>query len=121
MPLDDRQVVLGIAQRIGEALTNLLDALGIVADRCAIGVQHDVGVEGELAAGGDDAGVVDVQVELVHRRHRHGEEVVLVGGIDEYLRATLEFVLGGFLDQYQRLAAVAVPEDRLGMPGHVGR
>ncbi|MNN60602.1 hypothetical protein D3C81_1757930 [compost metagenome] len=48
--LNDRRVVLGVAQRFGEAIANLLDPLRVVADRAAVVVEHDVGVEGELAA-----------------------------------------------------------------------
>ena len=96
--LDDGRVVIRVAQGFGQALADLFDALGVVANRVAIVIEHDVGVEGELAAGRDDARVVDVQVELVHCRHCHGEEVVLVGGVDENLRAAFEVALGGFLD-----------------------
>src|SRR3546814_11196350 len=59
-----------------------------------VGVQHDVGVQRELAARSDDAGIVNVQVQLVHGRHGNGEEVMLIGCIDEDLRAAFEFTLG---------------------------
>ena len=105
------------AQRFGEPVADLLDPLRVVADRAAVVVQHDVGVEGELAARRDDPRVMDVQVQLRHRRHCHGKEVVLVGRIDEDLRATFEFALGGFLDQHQRevvaqLGQVAVASEK---------
>ena len=82
-------------------------------------VEHDVGVEGELAGRGDDPGVMDVQVELVHRRHGYGEEVVLVGRINEDLRAALELALGGFLDQHQRATVGWLLQNRVAVPGHV--
>lgn len=77
--LDDGRVVVRVAQRFGQAFADLFHPRRVIADGLAFGVEHDVGVEGELAAGGDDPGVVDVQVELVHGRYGHGEEVVLVG------------------------------------------
>src|SRR5690606_10800576 len=44
---------------------------------------------------------------------------VLVGGVDEDLRAALELAFGGFLYQHQRRAVVGMLEDRLGVPGDV--
>ncbi|KWV86891.1 hypothetical protein PFLmoz3_03356 [Pseudomonas fluorescens] len=117
--LDDGGVVVGVAQGFGEALADLFHARRVVANRVAVGVEHDVGVEGELAAGGDDPGVMDVQVELVHGRHGHGEEVVLVGRVNEDLRAAFEFALGGFLDQDQRAAIGGLLQDCVTVPGHV--
>ena len=63
---------------------------------------------------------MDVQVQLVHGRHSHGKEIMLVRRVDEDLRATLEFALGGLLDQHQRSAIGRVFDDRIGMPGNVG-
>ncbi|CAM5394506.1 hypothetical protein SSTU70S_06655 [Stutzerimonas stutzeri] len=57
--LDDGEVLVGIARCVDQTLANFLDPLAIVADRRAVGVQHDVGVERELAARSDDAGIVD--------------------------------------------------------------
>ena len=47
---------------------------------------------------------MDVQVELIHRRHGYRKEIVLVRRIDEDLRAAFELALRGFLDQDQRAA-----------------
>src|SRR5690606_33980922 len=82
---------------------------------------HDVGVQGELAGRGDDAGVVDVQVQLVHGGHGHGEEVVLVGRVDEDLRGAFHVALGGGADQHQGIIAGRMLEDGLGVPGDVVR
>ncbi|MNS69066.1 hypothetical protein D3C72_1023710 [compost metagenome] len=62
---------------------------------------------------------MDVQVELVHRGHGHGEEIVLVRCVDEDLRAALEFPLCGFLDQHQRPAVGRLLENRVSVPGNV--
>lgn len=117
--LDDGRVVVGVLQCVDKPLADLGDALRVVADGVAVGVEHDIGIEGELAGGGDDPRVLDAQVELVHGGHGDREEIVLVGGVDENLRTALELALGGFLDQHQRRAVVRVLEDRLGVPGHV--
>ncbi len=118
--LDDGQVVVRIAQRGDQSAADFLDALRVVADGAAVGFQHDVGVQGELAARGEDAGVMDVQVELIHRRHGYRKEIVLVRRIDEDLRAAFELALRGFLDQDQRAAIGRVLDDRIGVPGDIG-
>ena len=117
--LDDGQVVVRIAQRGDQSAADFLDALRVVADGAAVGF-HDVGVQGELAARGEDAGVMDVQVELIHRRHGYRKEIVLVRRIDEDLRAAFELALRGFLDQDQRAAIGRVLDDRIGVPGDIG-
>ena len=63
---------------------------------------------------------MDVQVELIHRRHGYRKEIVLVRRIDEDLRAAFELALRGFLDQDQRAAIGRVLDDRIGVPGDIG-
>ncbi len=63
---------------------------------------------------------MDVQVELIHRRHGYRKEIVLVRRIDEDLRAAFELALRGFLDQDQWAAIGRVLDDRIGVPGDIG-
>ena len=98
--LDNGRVVVWVLQCVDQALANLFDPHWVLANRAAFAFEHDVGVEGELAGGGENPRVMDVQVELGHGCHGHGKEVVLILGVDEDLRATFKLALGGFLDQY---------------------
>ena len=117
--LDDGGVGVGIGKGFEQPCLDLADALGMIADRTAIGVQHDIGIQAEAVGGGDHPGVLNAQVELVHGRGGHREQVVLLRRIEEYLGGTFEFALGGFLDQHQRAAVLGMLHDGLGMPGDI--
>ena len=52
--LDDGRVVIRITQGFGQALADFFNSRRVVANRTTVVVEHDIGVEGELAAGGDD-------------------------------------------------------------------
>ena len=117
--LDDGGVGIGIGKSFDQPGLDLTDALGMIANRTAIGVQHDVGIKTEPVGGGDDAGILNAQVELVHGRGGHGKQIVLLRRIKEYLGGALEFALGRFLDQHQRAAVLGMLHDGFGMPGDI--
>jgi len=61
-------------------------ALGVI-DRAAVLLQHQVVVECLVVVGGDDAGIQDVEPQLVQQGGDPGKQTVLVGAVEEYCAA----------------------------------
>ena len=103
------------AQKLDDCLT----AAFIVADGFAVGVEDIKGVEGITGGGAVNTGVDDIQVELLHGRCNHGEQVVVFQCVNEDLGCPFQVDITALLDQYQWFAHVVVAGNGACVPHHV--
>ena len=82
-------------------LAHLFNAF-CVANRLAVAIQHDKGVERPVVVGSSNAGIVDRESELLHGGSSGGEQVIHRAGVDEHFGAAFGHVGGGSTDQHQR-------------------
>ena len=106
-------------ERLGQGLADVFDARPVIADRCAMLVQDDVGIQAEAVGAGDDAGVHDGQAQGVQGVHRGAEQVAGVRGVDKDLRPSRQHALTGLLNQHQWVVRIFPVQQGFGMPGDV--
>ena len=107
---------LGIANAGVQRRDDLLLPLG-VADGAAVVFQHQIEVERHVVVRGHDAGIHDVEPELVQQGGRPGEKPVLVERVDEHLRTA---PLGLRPNRHQGQVLLVGLEYQPALPGNLG-
>ena len=112
---DDFWIVIRVIQLFYQVLAHLFNAF-CVANRLAVAIQHDKGVERPVVVGSSNAGIVDRESELLHGGSSGGEQVIHRAGVDEHFGAAFGHVGGGGTDQHQRQGGGLMGQNALGLP-----
>src|SRR5690554_1444053 len=118
-PVDDVRVVFRVIQFFDQAFAHPLFTGGVDAQRLALLIQHHVGADGIRPFAGVDAGVDNVQVQLLQHGRSGRKQVCTVFHVDDDLGIAVCGPAPGVANQHQRVRVVAMADDGGGLPGNV--